>query len=80
VNRELSPPPSERQIRAALEPCSEGAIVALVHSKVPTIQARREFENARRTLNHDSLVVLAAETLARATAPPTRGPPPVSPG
>jgi hypothetical protein len=61
--------PNDRPPQAPLEKRSEGDIVAFVHSKVPTVQGRREFESARFGISREALVVLATETLARAAVP-----------
>jgi hypothetical protein len=59
-----SPPPSDRQLRAQIDRWSVSAIVALVHSKVPTIQGRLDFEAARADLDREALLLLAAKTIA----------------
>jgi hypothetical protein len=51
-----------------LERWSVSAIVALVHSKVPTLQGRLDFEAARADLGRDALMLLAAKTIALAKA------------
>lgn len=57
-------PLDERHLRATIDGCSARDIIALVHAKVVTVQGRRDFEDARRTLSRDGLVSLAAETLS----------------
>jgi len=63
------PGPNDRPLEAPLEKRSEGDIVAFVHSKVLTVQQRRDFECARSGITREALVVLATQTLARAAVP-----------
>ncbi|MGO8991808.1 MAG: hypothetical protein ACLQVI_00660 [Polyangiaceae bacterium] len=68
----------EWRLRSAIEKCSTGQIVALVHAKLLSLADRRAFETERRDLNHRDLVTLAAKTLANA-APRASGRYPVAP-
>jgi hypothetical protein len=61
---QVAPVDVERQILAWLEKSPQGKILALVHSVLPSAEARRSFEHARATLSHTALVALAARTLA----------------